>query len=177
MPITGISVALAWGLPHKPTYPEDSLMHLYEKDHSPLLEKRKDANATGNGTSEEWSPTSAPSKAASGIDSRTIVQLMRLFLPDINLPKSDVDPMELDAKMFEALLDYLISFDHNIRRQGSTGLWNTSTAIVNQANRIIPNNGNQFTNKTQSHIGNTAFKRYLAGTYFRPWIESVSTKR
>lgn len=141
-------------------------MHLYEEGHSPLLEKRKDANATGNASSEGWSPSSAPSKTASRIDTRTIVQMMRLFLPGINLPTSDIDPMELDAKMFEALLEYIISFDHNIRRQDSIRLWNTSTA-----NRIIPNNGNQFSNATRSRIGNNAFKRYLAETYFRPWIE------
>lgn len=43
---TGVTCALAWGLPDKPTYPEWELMEKYENGSLPLLEYRQDKNVT-----------------------------------------------------------------------------------------------------------------------------------
>lgn len=43
---TGVTAALAWGLPDKPVYPDEELMQKYEDGHLPLLENRNDKNVT-----------------------------------------------------------------------------------------------------------------------------------
>lgn len=45
---TGVTAALAWELPSKPTYPEYELMQQYESGKLPLIEYRKDKNVTNS---------------------------------------------------------------------------------------------------------------------------------
>lgn len=50
---TGITCALAWGLPTKPIYPDEELMQQYEKGRLPLIQYRKDKNATNSNSTGE----------------------------------------------------------------------------------------------------------------------------
>lgn len=47
--VTGVTTALAWGLPYKPTYAEAELQDQYEQGHLPILNRRHyDTNTTNN---------------------------------------------------------------------------------------------------------------------------------
>lgn len=47
--VTGVTTALAWGLPYKPTYPEVELQDQYEQGRLPILNRRHyDTNTTNN---------------------------------------------------------------------------------------------------------------------------------
>lgn len=185
-PITGFSLAMAWGLPDKPFYPEDDLMHLYEDDKLPSIQRRNDTNATNNIASNESNATTAPTETSSRIDPQTVMKLIRLFLPNLNSAAPDDDSMGFDANYVEAIVNYVNSFDHNIRRQDSNKYWHTSATTNNHAK---PNDFYQFThpplvasqsyvkNRNVNHNAYDAFQRYLATTYFRSWIESTSTKK
>lgn len=193
LPITGISLAFAWALPDTPTYPENNL---YDEGHLPLIQKRKDANTTENIASKESITKIAPTMTTSRIDLQTMMKLMRLFLPTKNSAAA-VDPMALNANDIKAILDNIYSIDHSIRRQGSGKYWNASIATISPVNRFHPNDRHQFsdgnvtvanepypplislqsdviTNYRQRHADN-AFRKYLAETYFRPWVESTSS--
>lgn len=172
--VTGVTCALAWGLPDQPIYPEDDLMHRYEDGDLPGIQYRNDVNVTENVPTTK--PTRAPSsKTATKIDNRTLMNLIRLFYsgarrsPHFNISSS--------------MSNYPNAFG------GSYYHWNVS--FPNKANnRITFSNGPSKTNYhytypstalSQSHAAidyvnrntNSPFKKYMADTYFKPWISAA----
>lgn len=199
-PITGVSLALAWGLPDKPTYPENDLMHLYEEGNLPLLENRKDVNVTNNNFATNESMTmNTPEKLKNRIDPQSIMKLLNLFLSDANSAASADTPVGFDANYIVTILDTINSFEHSIHRQDPIRYRNTTTNTHNHANRFNPNEYYQFSrdnaivvdiphpplvssqsdgaNENVDRYANNAFRKYLAQTYFRPWMESISTEK
>lgn len=197
-PITSVSLALAWGLPDKPTYPEDDLMQAYEEGNLPLLDRRKDVNVTNNLATEESMTMIAPTNSKSRIDPQSIMKLLRLFLRDSNSAASADTPVGFDPNYIDAILDTINSFDHSVRRQDPNQYRNATTTTHNHVNRFNPNDYSPFrrdnaivvnrphppmvsaqSNVADNHVdrnANNAFKKYLTETYFRPWDESISSK-
>lgn len=58
--VTGVTAALAWGLPDKPTYPDQELMEKYDNGSLPLLQYRKDGNITESNHKGEIVVNSTP---------------------------------------------------------------------------------------------------------------------
>lgn len=79
--VTGVTCALAWGLPSKPTYPDFELMEKYENGTLPLLLRRKDENATDTDTKQTVHPQNSNTRRPANIelDHRTILNLFRKF--------------------------------------------------------------------------------------------------
>lgn len=197
-PITSVSLALAWGLPDKPTYPEDDLMQAYEDGDLPLLDRRKDVNVTNNVATKESMAMITPTNLKSRIDPESIMKLLHLFLSDANSAASADTPVGFDPKYIDAILDTINSFGHSIHRQDPDQYQNATTTTHTHANRFNPNDYSQFSRdnaiivnrpyppmvSAQSNVAdklvdrnaNNTFRRYLAETYFRPWVESISSK-
>lgn len=169
--VTGVTCALAWGLPDQPIYPEDDLMHRYEDGGLPGIQYRNDVNVTENVPVTK--PTRAPSsKTATKIDNRTLMNLIRLFYSSARQTSH--------PNVSSLMPNYPNAFGGNYYH------WNAS--LPNKAsNRITFSNGPSKTNYydthpptalSQSHAAidyvnrnaNNPFKKYMADTYFEPWI-------
>lgn len=181
--VTGVTVALAWGLPDKPVYPED-LMQQYEDGDLPLLLHRADVNVTKNVPMKQMNATnSAIDKKATKIDNQTLLRLIQLFY-------SGVRPTQNPYQSAANVNYYSNNFDKH-------DYWNASRT-ANTTNRYphsnMPtlNNYYYYNNNnrpplaaTQSSIAsnyvdryaNNAFKKYLAETYIKPWVDVAWKKQ
>lgn len=168
--VTGVTCALAWGLPDQPIYPEDDLMHRYEQGGLPGIQYRNDVNVTENVAPTEPSNATIASstKTATKIDNRTLMNLIRLFytgsrrtgIPNISARYGN----------------YANNFDRNV-------FWNSSLANNRITFSSLPSKRDHYytrppLNFTQPHKANhylhrntnNAFNTYMADTYFEPWI-------
>lgn len=179
--ITSYSVGLAWGLPEKPTYPEEHLMHLYAEGDLPLIQNRKDENATNMNALNESNVVTTTTKTASRIDNQTLLTLIRLFLSNGNKSIATLDsPMELDANYVKNILDYFNDqIDYNNRRHGSATTINYEDRFYSNDYYPFGRYNSTFANITRhpdvvnNYINRNAFQKYLVETYFMPWIESA----
>lgn len=149
-------------------------MQYYEEGALPGIQYRNDVNVTdaASSTAIKASTTNASStQTATHIDNETLMNLIRLFYTNARrtaVPSASV-----------ANNNYAHSFDRN-------HYWNSS--FPNKANNRIsftPNNKNYYYTQTPFDLlqssaandyldrnANTAFKKYMAETYFKPWINA-----
>lgn len=91
--VTGVTVSLAWGLPHEPTYPEDELMDQYQDGGLPLLLRRNDKNVTKHkhnknakkGTTRRPTPTTQ-----STLDRQYLLNMFQKFYAEYPLKHNSI---------------------------------------------------------------------------------------
>lgn len=174
--VTGVTCALAWGLPDQPIYPEDDLMHRYEQGDLPGLQYRNDVNVTEDVPAAKPSSTTQkpPSRKITKIDNRTLMKLIRTFYT--NARRTVVPAVSAASDNFAN------EFNRNY-------YWNSSH--LNKANsRVTFSSASNKKNFYYTHPpviysqthpvtgyldrnANTAFKKYMADTYFKPWISAA----
>lgn len=172
--VTGVTCALAWGLPDKPIYPENDLMDHYEDGELPGLQYRIDANVTENASSRNSTnanrlPATANSTTTT-IDNRTLMNLFRLFNANVGRitnANANVPP----ANVFGTIPQY---------RNGTLRRKTNGQMFEHLTNR----NRNYYYKQTPANVShsysfagyssrnrNGAFEKKHAGDYsYKPWI-------
>lgn len=175
--VTGVTCALSWGLPDQPIYPEDEYMHRYEDGGLPGIQYRNDVNVTELASSTKPNNTTRPpsTKTTTKIDNRTLMNLIRLFYTGAQ--RTTI------PNVSAANVNYANNSESNYH-------WNI-LPLANQANtsRINVLNGLNKKNYYYTHSSaalpqlhavadyldrnaNNAFKKYMADTYFKPWVDA-----
>lgn len=183
--VTGVTCALAWGLPFKPTYPEEELQEKYKMGQLPLL-NRNDKNITDtNYTDDHRKRTNTSSSAITATPNR------------INLTQQHL--LKLFQSFYENYPNHQNSFgynsgyaNNNIRKVDSYYFGNGKNSQINSTNDRnwhTKNSLNHFYDRNYNAINSNhvsfvkhpnmveSFKRnpyaefanYLTQTYFRPW--------
>lgn len=178
-----MTVALAWGLPDKPTYPEWELMERYENGSLPLL-LREDKNVTDANRKGEIKATATPSHHISKIPSYSnyyhngsdimnrIANYYKYFQrrkPDsYYFGNSPLNPTNYNKKSYCnnnrncAQHDERISYYTNDKDNHESNAFNSYnvrppySATYDERNRY------------------DAFMEYMNSTYFQPWLESAT---
>lgn len=174
---TGITVALAYGLPDKPTYPETELMERYENGSLPLIQYRTDKNVTGSSGDGEIKANSKLNTSSSsytkydynGNDAvNRIANYYKYFQrrkPDsYYFGKSPFNPANYNRKVY--------CNNRNCAYHGNMSYYsndkdNRQSSAYNSYNVRPPYSatvgaGSQY----------DAFTKYMSETYFKPWIET-----
>lgn len=162
---TGVTCALAWGLPDRPVYPEDELMYRYEEGALPGLQYRNDVNVTEDEFPIRNMNTTLPSssKTATRIDNDTLMNLIRLFYSNAVQPNASVGmPNYVDQHY------YRVSFlpessQMPVLSTTRKNIYYTSPSVTRTLSAIDLVDRNS----------NNPFKKYMADTYFKPWIGAV----
>lgn len=151
---TGVIVALSWGLPDKPTYPEYELMESYENGSLPLLENRNDRNITEFNRKGE-------------INIRT------------NITNNNKYPAKSEfwsnAWNYYNLLQRRRKIDSYYFKQVD-GLKSDQSHDSNKLNGIDYDSVNVQPPYSPKFNEYDAFTNYMIETYFKPWFESDSYK-
>lgn len=148
--VTGVTAALSWGLPDKPTYPDQELMEKYENGALPLLQYRKDENVTESNHNREILVNSTPKY----LDNNH----------SYYYKKSNFS-------------NYIKNYDNlsQIRRKPDSYYFakDRSSTPFNNGHNIRPPISSNYYN-TSKHYD--AFTNYMMKNYFKPWIESDAYK-
>lgn len=165
---TGITVALAYGLPDKATYPETELMEQYEGGRLPLL-IRKDENVTesnGNGEIQvPTTPTNHPSSMYSSYyrNGSTFANQIANYYKYLQRRKPDSYYFG-NSPLNSANYGKNEYFNANRNKYNQNNLKSSSYTSYN----VRPPYSATF-DKTKQ---NDAFTKYMSETYFKPWIET-----
>lgn len=151
-PIVGISVALAWALPDKPTYPEDNYMDLYEEGQLPLLKKRKDSNIT-NASNE----TDVATQQADPIDIKAIMDFLQLISPNSQFNHIDSE-MNYD-NVFDSTPQSTESFRLNERDhpEAHDDVMGYSSMRTDKVHTIYPALGKRYTRSDRTQTWQEKF--------------------
>ncbi|XP_055305020.1 uncharacterized protein LOC129569832 [Sitodiplosis mosellana] len=177
---TGITVALAWGLPDKPVYPEQELMERYENGSLPLLLREDknftDANRKGETAAAIVSSNKIPSYSnqyynGSGI-MNGIANYYKYFQqrrkPDsYYFGNSPLSPTNYNKKSYcnngrncvhnnEHSISYYTNGKDKTNDYNSYNVRPPYAATYDEGNRY------------------GAFMKYMNDTYFKPWLESTT---
>lgn len=148
--VTGVTAALAWGLPDKPTYPDQELMEKYDNGSLPFLQYRKDGNVTESNHNGEILVNSTP---------KYLYNHHSYYNTKTN---------------FSNYIKNYNSFSKNRRKPDSYYFENehSSNPFNNVVNIRPPFSSNYY--NTSKHYD--AFTNYMMKNYFEPWIESDAYK-
>lgn len=176
---TGITCALAWGLPDKPTYPETELMERYENGSLPLIQYRTDKNVTDSNRNGEIPTNTKPNINSStyvnnGYSGNEVANRIANYYKYFQHRKPDAyyfgnspsNPMtNYNRKVYcnnrncayHANISYHLNDNDNRRKSNVYNSYNVRppySATFDAGNRY------------------DAFAKYMSNTYFKPWIET-----
>lgn len=176
---TGVTVALAWGLPDKPTYPDMELMQRYENGSQPLIQYRKDESVTDSNRTGEIKSGAKPHTTTA---------------TDLNYDQNGNDIANRIANYYKY---------YQYRKPDSYYFGNTPSQPTNYNRKVYCNDqncayhanisyysNNNDNDKRKSNVQNSynvqppysatfdtgnqynAFTGYMENTYFKPWTET-----
>lgn len=148
--VTGITTALAWGLPYKPTYPETELQDQYEQGRLPLLNRRHYGTNIANAVNNYANNIDRMDPITTKISPTAAAAAMESHLLEIHSTRQRL------LNSFRQLYDSYA----NRRRHGN---------FVN----VLDSRPNEHYNSDAYE----AFGKYLMETYFQPWQELTTTTK
>lgn len=162
---TGITVALAWGLPDKPTYPELELMEKYENGALPLLEHRKDKNVTASDHKGEIPTYNRTSNLENYYKQSDFSNYIRNYYEYLkNRRKTDSYYFGHKPSSNKYCSDKNCAYNHKISYQTSISDRNKSNGFLNVQPPYSPSYN------SSKHYD--PFTNYMVEKYFKPWIET-----
>lgn len=158
---TGVTVALSYGLPDKPVYPEEELMKQYEMGRLPLL-LRNDENVTETNEKGEIQVSTTPSSTV--LDTASGNQIANYYYKYFQQRKPDSyyfgnSPLNT-AQNFN-------KYDCNNRNCTYNGYRDNLKESDFNSNNVRPPYSPTFKTKP-----NNAFVNYMNDKYFKPWTKT-----
>ncbi|XP_031636178.1 uncharacterized protein LOC116349064 [Contarinia nasturtii] len=183
---TGITVALAYGLPDKPTYPEQELMEQYENGKLPLLLRKEDKNVTDLNRKGEIKASTASSNIVNkpndssysnhhynGNDVMNRIANYYKYLqrrkPDsYYFGNSPLNPANFNKNTYCNTRN--CSYNTNSNYYYSNVKDYNRNSDYNSMYNVRPPYSSTYGGADQYN----AFAKYLNNTYFQPWLKSAT---